>query len=167
MKKNLSLLIVLSSIKSFLFGQDISPSTVVTSGYIGSAASAKVSFTVGEISIKSVSNGNINIEQGFTSSAVQSTTVTAIQEPYRELLLVKLYPNPASDLLFVDIENSKDSNIQISIYDISGKLISKETYVALNNHIGINTQHWQTGSYLLQLSNSNGRLLGSYNILKK
>lgn len=167
MKKNLFLLIVLSSVKSFLFSQDISPSTVITSGYTGSAASAKVSFTVGEITVKSISNGNINLGQGFTSSAVQSTTVTAIKEPDKELLQVKLYPNPASDLLFLDIENCKDPNIQISIYDINGKLMSKETYVTHNNHIGINTQHWQKGNYLLQLSNSAGLTLGSYNILKK
>lgn len=127
----------------------------------------KVSYTVGEISVKSLSNGNINLGQGFTSSAVQSTTVTAIQEADKELLQVKLYPNPSSDLFFVHIENCKAPNIQISIYDMNGKLMSKELYVAQNNHIGINTQHWQTGSYLLQLSNSAGLTLGSYIILKK
>ncbi len=149
------------------FGQSISPKAITSAGASNASSNTKVSYTVGEISVKGLSNGNINLGQGFTSSAVQSTTVTAIQEPIKELLQVKLYPNPASDLLFLDIENCKDSNIQISIYDISGKLISKETYVAQNNHIGINTQHWQTGSYLLQLSNSAGLTLGSYNILKK
>lgn len=149
------------------FSQDIRPSSILTSGTSLNQNGIKLSYTVGDISVKGLSNGNSNLGQGFTSSAVQSTTVTAIQEPIKELLQVKLYPNPASDLLFVDIENSEDPNIQISIYDISGKLISKETYVAQNNHIGINTQQWQTGSYLLQLSNSAGLTLGSYNILKK
>ena len=149
------------------FGQSISPKAITSVGASNASSNITVSYTVGEISVKGLSNGNINLGQGFTSSAVQSTTVTAIQETDKELLQVKIYPNPASDFLFLDIENSKDPNIQISIYDISGKLISKETYVAQNNHIGINTQQWQTGSYLLQLSNSAGLTLGSYNILKK
>jgi hypothetical protein len=83
------------------------------------------------------------------------------------MLQVRLYPNPTSDMLFVDIEVSKEPNVQISIFDISGKMISRETYTALNNHIGINMQHWQTGSYLLQLSTTDDKTLGSYTILKK
>lgn len=149
------------------FGQSVSPNAITSAGASNASSNTKVSYTVGEISVKGIGNGNTNLGQGFTASAVQSTTVTAIQEPDKELLQVKLYPNPTSDLLFVDIENSKEPNIQISIYDISGKLISKETYVALNNHIGINTQHWQAGSYILQLSNSADLTLGSYSIIKK
>lgn len=165
--KNYFSIIFLLSVNLTMLGQVIKPNAILTSGFTGSNSSLGLSYTVGEISVKGLSNGNIKLGQGFTSSAVQSTTVTAIQEADKELLQVKLYPNPASDLLFLDIENCKDPNIQISIYDISGKLISKETYVAQNNHIGINTQHWQTGSYLLQLSNSAGLTLGSYSIIKK
>ena len=149
------------------FAQSVNPSSLNVSGKTAFQNNIKLSYTVGDITVKSINNSNIYLGQGFTSNAVQSTTVTAIQEADVNILQVRLYPNPTSDMLFVDIEVSKEPNVQISIFDISGKMISREIYTALNNHIGINMQHWQTGSYLLQLSTTDDKTLGSYTILKK
>ncbi len=141
------------------------PQAITTSGATMNQSNAKLSFTVGEIVVKTVSSGSNNIGQGFINSST-SNTVTAIKEPTSTSLQMKVYPNPASDLVYVDISDSKVLTIQVSVYDITGKQISNDIYVAGNNHIGVNTQGWQKGEYMITISDTRGEQLGSYKIVR-
>ena len=151
---------------NFIQAQEVKPQVVCTSGATMSQGNSKVSFTVGEIVVKTITDGNNSIGQGFTNSAAGST-VTAIQEPEAGVLQMKLYPNPSSNLLFADITESKLPYVQLAVNDINGRQISKDTYAAGNNHIGINTQSWQAGNYFVTVSDTKGKTLGSYKVVKQ
>lgn len=128
-------------------------------------SNAKLSFTVGEIVVKTITDGSNSIGQGFINSSTPNV-LTAIKEPDLSKVQMKVYPNPASDLIFVDISDSKVSNIQLSVCDITGKQISNDIYVAGNNHIGVNSQSWQKGEYVINISDTHGELLGCYKIVR-
>ena len=61
---------------------------------------------------------------------------------------ISIYPNPASDVIYLDIEGQ--INIEISLYDINGQKLS--TY---NNMNEINMSEIPAGTYILQLSDTN------------
>jgi hypothetical protein len=166
MKNVLILIFVLMYNNSYT--QQISPDAVTSSGASMSQSNGSVSFTVGEITVKTITDGTYTISQGFTNTAAQTTTVTAIQETKSDVLKLSIYPNPASALVFVDILHSKLPFIRLTINDIQGRLISEERYATSNNnHIGINIQDWNPGTYLLYFADLQGDLLGSYKIVKE
>lgn len=61
----------------------------------------------------------------------------------------KIYPNPAKD--FLTIENI-DRNLNLKIYDVSGKLIY-ETLTS-GKSVRVDISHFQKGQYILMIENS-------------
>ena len=73
------------------------------------------------------------------------TAVTGAQAP-----IAKVYPNPASGKLFVDLADNSVTNILIT--DMTGKTVQQIT--PATNHIEINTSSLPAGTYVLQLHGS-------------
>jgi hypothetical protein len=66
---------------------------------------------------------------------------------------VKLYPNPATDFATLEMSNDFIGNINISLTDISGRLVSNETVTkkAKNFSYKINTAKLASGIYIVQM----------------
>lgn len=66
-----------------------------------------------------------------------------------------IYPNPANEKIFIQSnEYNSLENTTYSIYDINGKLISKNK---LNTDRSINIEHLASGIYILELENAAGK----------
>lgn len=76
----------------------------------------------------------------------------AVNETIKNKLQVSVYPNPANDNLFVELD-SKTKNAQITISDLSGKLIINNILLNQNN---IDISGLQLGMYMLTVSTENG-----------
>ncbi len=150
----------------FTQAQNVKSSAVTSSGATMNQSNAKISFTVGEIVVETITDGTNSLGSGVVNSST-TNIVTAIHETDITKIKINVYPNPVSDLVFVDISESKVSAIQVTIFDITGKLISSEKYTAGNNHIGINTQTWQKSNYILNITDMQGELLGSYKVVRQ
>lgn len=166
MKHQNYLLILFYISFNHLQAQNVKSSVITTSGASMNQSNAKISFTVGEIVVKTITDGTNSIGQGVVNSST-TNIVTAIRENDISKIKINMYPNPASELVYVDITESKVSDIQVTIYDITGKQISSEKYAVGNNHIGINTQKWQKGEYILTIKDIQGELLGSYKVVRQ
>lgn len=66
---------------------------------------------------------------------------------------LKIYPNPAKDVIYIDFLNFNKENIQLSIYDIFGKTIYQNNILNKNN-ISLNTSQFTKGIYFIKI-NSN------------
>lgn len=148
--------------------QSIAPQSVNSAGVKMTQSNGSLSFTVGELVVKTQTdaNGN-NLGSGFTNSATSSTTVLSLYTPDKEVLNVSVYPNPTTDLVVVDISSTTLDWLYLDVVDLQGKTISTEKYVGMSNKIGINTTHYKSGTYLLQLKNISGKLLGTYKLIKQ
>ncbi len=75
--------------------------------------------------------------------------------------VVKLYPNPASDYVWLDLANNNYSTVKVSIYNMFGMLVSSKEQT-LTNETGIyfNTSYLSSGIYLF-------RIEGNSNVLEK
>lgn len=76
---------------------------------------------------------------------------------------VKFYPNPAENVLNLDITNTDLSSVAIQISDVSGKLVLTKT---VNSFDSISISELQSGMYIVHCTN-NGQSLGSFRLIKK
>jgi hypothetical protein len=163
--------IIFLAVMFFSFGlqsQSIAPQSINSAGVKMTQSNGSISFTVGELVVLQQYDANGNsLGGGFTNSSTISTTVLAIQEPDVNILQVSVFPNPTSDLLQIQIKEASINELELELSDLSGKIIYSGHYRLLQQNIGINTANYPTGVYLLMLKNPNGKILGSYKIVKQ
>lgn len=75
--------------------------------------------------------------------------------------IIKIYPNPTSD--FVNIKSEKKIS-EVSIFDLTGKIINQTKEE--NNDLKIPVHHLPSGTYILQIKNSEG-ILSSQKFIRK
>lgn len=62
---------------------------------------------------------------------------------------ISIYPNPASDIINLEIENSNNKNLTLDIYNILGKKLRTEKIS--NNQNQINVGNLNNGTYILEI----------------
>ena len=76
-----------------------------------------------------------------------------------------IYPNPSSGAFIVDLEYSSQSNLTLSVYDISGVLIDKRVHLNAGQ-IVLQSNDYSPGLYIIEVTN-NGTLIGHSKLLIK
>jgi len=170
MTKNKSKPIVLLG-AALLFGgmsyaQSIAPQSVNSAGTKMSQNNGSLSFTLGELAVltQTDSDGN-TLGSGFTAGA--TVTTVSIQEPNVSVLSVKVFPNPTTELVNIQINYSSLEQVIVSINDLQGKEVYNGKYAGISNTIGVNITSYVSGTYVLSLKNKNNEVLGTYKIIKQ
>ena len=93
------------------------------------------------------------------------TGVEQIQTAKVDALSVKIYPNPVRSLANVEYNISKTSNVEITVYSLTGKLVYKE--MLLNQSKGkythpIDASSFDTGVYVISLTSNNERKVSKF-----
>ncbi|MBJ7429299.1 MAG: T9SS type A sorting domain-containing protein [Bacteroidia bacterium] len=65
-----------------------------------------------------------------------------------------VYPNPATDLLNINISNANFKNSEVVVYNISGAEVLKTNMEA--NNAALNIETLSAGVYFVKVSNQNG-----------
>src|SRR5215471_4877557 len=84
----------------------------------------------------------VDVDGGFTYSKT-------VKVNFRNISLIKLYPNPAKNILIIEGLNPLLNTI-LSVIDVSGKVVAK-TIVVNNNSYSWNVSKLSTGIYYLQI----------------
>ena len=166
--KHVFVLIVSMLVACLVNAQNISTQSVNSSAGKLMQSNGSLCFTIGELSVSTLidTTGN-TLSGGFINSAVITTTIVSIDESNQKVLDVKVYPNPTSDLVFIDITATQLEWILVEICDMQGKMILNDKYAGISNKIGINTTSFNKGTYILTLKEKNGNLLSVYKLLKQ
>ena len=147
------------------FGQSITPQSVNSGGTKMSQANGSLSFTVGELVVLSQTDSDGNtLGGGFTAGA--ALTTASIQETDAAVLDVKVFPNPTTELVNIQINYSSIDQVLVIISDLQGKEVYSGKYAGVSNIIGINTAAFAPGTYTLSLNKMNNQVLGTYKIIK-
>jgi hypothetical protein len=147
------------------YAQSIAPQSINSSGTKMTQAIGSLSFTVGELVVLSQTDSDGNtLGGGFTAGA--TLTTLSIQETDAAVLDVKVYPNPTTELLNIQINHSTIDQVVVTITDLQGKEVYNGKYAGISNVIGINTASYATGTYMLSLKNLTNQVLGTYQIIK-
>jgi len=163
-----SILLCSTFIGTIGYSQSISPQSVTSATNTFSQSNGSISFTVGEVLVQMLEDSLDNtIRNGFIPASVITTTVVNIQEPDSRMLSLKVYPNPTSSLLTIDLASIQFKTFKLKIIDFHGKEILNEKYAGIPNQIGINTQNWSEGAYLLLIEDDLNNIVGKFKIIKK
>ncbi len=159
-------LLVLFAIKANT--QSIAPQSINSAGTKMTQSNGSLSFTVGELVVLQQFDANGNsLGSGFTNASTISTTILAVEVPNAEILKVDVFPNPTTDLVQIRIKDSKLEEMLLSVTDLTGRELYQGRYRLVQQSIGINTAAYSAGTYLLSLKDLNGKILGSYKIVKQ
>jgi hypothetical protein len=92
---------------------------------------------------------------------LEQTTVATLSTEDFELAnnAIKLYPNPASDILQLD---SKQAIKQITIYDISGRNIQEIAVIGNKTEMTIFTEDFSAGTYFVKIKTEVSELVKSF-----
>ncbi|MEO1451400.1 MAG: T9SS type A sorting domain-containing protein, partial [Bacteroidota bacterium] len=69
-----------------------------------------------------------------------------------QLLNITVFPNPASDLLVIQLNDLITEEFQVDLYDLSGKRVSQSTIKAGSTIAYFDTQAVYPGTYVLAIS---------------
>ena len=163
--KIIALLVTAMLIGTMSYAQSIAPQSLNSSGTKMTQANGSLSFTVGELVVESQTDSQGNtLGGGFTSGS--TLTTVNVKEIDAAILDVKVYPNPTTELVNIQINHSTIDQVVITVTDLQGKQVYNGKYAAISNVIGINTAAYTKGTYILTLNNIKNQLLGTYKIIK-
>jgi len=98
-----------------------------------------ISFSIGQVFYTSNINSNGTIQQGV-QLASEIFTITGTENKNIELN-IQTYPNPASEYVLLQINETDLSNYSFLLYNLEGKLISKKSNLDNLTRISLNDQN--------------------------
>ena len=99
----------------------------------------------------------VNILDGHvvTENAFQIYTVSGIAGEMEDR--IRIYPNPASDILYLDLCNNYNGRFDIILTDALGQHLMKFKSGQINNQVKIDVTTYETGTYFLILDGDGSR----------
>ncbi len=84
-----------------------------------------------------------------------SGTTTGITKNETENVNVTVFPNPASDLVAIQINNLNKENIDVELFDVTGKLVQKTIIYQGSTIAYFDTQKLYSGVYIIKMTVGN------------
>ena len=158
------LAVLFSSVVCFnVYSQSGTPDLIATAGDVFKNNEVELSWSVGEIMIETFSvTGNL-LTQGFHQPDYEIATIT--DEKTGNDYTVLVFPNPASDIVTIQVIGITDQKLTYRLIDLHGRILLVKS---LNNTTEqINISRLSPGLFLLQVITESGEKVCSYKIQKK
>jgi len=133
---------------------------IASAGGYDENGNLSISWTLGETIIPTFTNGDLVLTHGFQ----QQLIITTVSELLEVQVDVKIYPNPASDIVNIQFESPVDGEIILTIIDSYGKLVRRDLIESTTIEKQINLQDIPAGIYYLRLTR--GKLVNVYKVVK-
>ena len=158
MKKLLYLFLVFSSIG--LWSQSISKQVISSLGANESNGTHTLSSTLGEVAVgvMTAEDGSLQLGNGYYPSL--KLEVLSIETPNANLL-IKIFPNPMSEILY--ITHPTEDSFKIRIADINGKVLVEKI---ITKKIPIEVAQYPSGMYLISIITKD-KNTNTYKIIKR
>lgn len=151
-------------VTSAAFAQTITPQVIATAGNHSTITGMQVSWTIGETITSTISNGNNTITQGFHQP--DTVIVISLEEKSESGILVNVFPNPTSDIISINLTNNL-KNLQLELFDMTGKLLQAREIGTFENHIQINMVDYANANYLLRIHSIDDDTNYNYKLIKQ
>lgn len=135
-------------------------------GGYSSTPNLKISDTAGEVAVTTVISGTVILTQGFQQAG--ENEITDLEDLAIEVSY-KVYPNPTTDQLFVEITRDQFAEIYLELFDMAGRSFPNLKQVQQGSgftRTSLSLQNLPEGTYLLSLKGADGRVLASHRIQK-
>jgi len=82
---------------------------------------------------------------------------------------IKVYPNPASDYVYLEIDKTKKQAAILNVYSINGNKVISQKPIQINsgsNAFVIETKSWQAGTYIFRIEGEDGLMVNQFLIIE-
>lgn len=145
------LLLLLFFIQTGVYAQEAIPA----SGGTASGGGGSASYTIGQMAYTLNSGTSGSVSQGV-QQPYEILVLTGADERWDIGLTMKAYPNPTTNYLTLQLNNSELSGVTYQLTDMSGRLLeskrveSKETTISMS--------HYTSSSYFLKVIQNNNAI---------
>ena len=101
--------------------------------------------------VRAKTNGKWYQNSWSTVTHLKRKYVGINDNPFQQ---ARVYPNPFTNVLRLDLSSIAEKNILIEVFDLSGKKIEKRA-VATGQNSSLNTDSWKKGLYFVRISSDN------------
>lgn len=159
------IVIITVSLTSFVTNaQSLTPTVFSILGSTFENANFSLSYTIGEPVMATLTNSNNILTQGFQQPLYD--VVSNITDYANSLFLnINVFPNPTNKLIHVELNASENKKALMYLYDISGKVITTETFQT-NTTQTIHLENAASGQYHLKITDEYNQLLSTHKIQK-
>ncbi len=150
--------LILSLTSYFIAAQEL----ITPSANEQSNESISISWSLGEVVVETLANQDYALTQGFQQPWV---TITRLNENFAPNWEMKLYPNPTSKYLYLEIKDDKPiQSMHLFLININGKvLLDKMINQSLSE---IDLSIYPSGIYFIKISEKENKNTETYKILK-
>lgn len=140
-----------------------SQESIVIAGGNATGTGGSSSYSIGQVAYTTLpgSDGSISqgVQQPYEINTLGNDEFTGIN------LLMTAYPNPTVDVLNLVVVNDELDNLSYNLYDITGKIISKNSKIAASE-TSVSMHELNQGIYFLAV-NKNNKTIKTFKIIKK
>ena len=143
-------------------------SVIASAGRFSTSGSITLSWTLGEMAVKTLAGTNLMLNQGFQQPwELIIDGGTPIQEPELNWS-VKAFPNPVRDNLNVEFTLEKSERFSMEILDITGKKIYQREAETImpDQTIQLDFSSYKEGIYILRVVSEDQKTHKIYKIRK-
>lgn len=108
-------------------------------------------------------NGSLEISASYGESTYDETTLST--EELKLQSSIRVYPNPSSYEVNVDLSQLPTAEYRLFLVDLNGKVVFEKASRQSNEKIDIGS--FATGTYILQVQTANTKKIETFKIVKK
>ena len=157
--KSKLILIILSVLSCSIQGQNLMPDLVSSSGGLHSGQNASLSWTLGEVSIKTFQTDDLMLTQGFQQPKLHTISTYNPESIVR----ATIYPNPAKDIININIKYPESTVNSMSIIDIKGNILK---CIPAQKSKRVDISGLKPGYYFIMINTNRGIELTGIKFLK-
>jgi hypothetical protein len=159
-----------SIISSFCFSQNFNSSyasSVISSqGGFNQNNSISLAWTLGENFIETEFIKEGIITQGFQQSFFNENSTLDLEIVQENLVKSVVFPNPVTNKLYIKLDVTPDSRLNVKLFDITGKFLIKSLANIKGPNFWINLVGCSPGVYILQITDDYRPYKKVYQIIK-
>jgi hypothetical protein len=156
----------------FAAAQWLRPEVIASQGGVSKSENISLEWTLGEFAVESVLSGSRLFTQGFhqplliTKEFYSAPDFKSAENKTDKTYTVKVFPNPATSLIQVNLEFQTEERIVLSMVDFRGAKVFSRHIHAASYSGNINVSGLAQGVYLLEIKKQDGQTVKTFKIIK-
>ena len=166
--KKIYILLLFSLSVLCVAGQSISSYVIASAGESAEAGGININWTLGEIAIETLKDDGetIILTQGFQQGYFEITSIDG-PKPLSNTFNLNIYPNPASEYIWVNLESDEIKDAIVELYDLKGRLVYNNKFDITEGPNRINLQELNASQYVLRVVDTAGNVLQTFKLIKR
>jgi len=130
-------------------------------GGVASGSGGTAAYSVGQIVFTTNTGAGGSVAQGVQQP--YEISIVLGLEDHQISLNMKVYPNPTSDFLILNVGNFEFSTLNFELFDVSGKLLESKKITSITETISM--ENLPSSTYFLKVT-SNNEEVKTFKIIK-